>query len=74
MFPEYRSLISKLKQDNAHFSKVFEEHNEIDHEIIRLEQNPATSTADDIDLLKKKKLKLKDELYVMLKQAEQIAE
>lgn len=74
MFPEYRSLISKLKQDNAHFSKVFEEHNEIDHEIIRLEQNPATSTADDIDLLKKKKLKLKDELYVMLKQAEQTPE
>jgi uncharacterized protein len=74
MFPEYRSLISKLKQDNAHFSKVFEEHNEIDHEIIRLEQNPATSTTDDIDLLKKKKLKLKDELYVMLKQAEQASE
>lgn len=54
MFPEYRTLISKLKQDNAHFSKVFEEHNELDHEILRLEQNPVTSTADDIDLLKAK--------------------
>lgn len=70
MFPEYRSLISKLKQDNLHFSKVFEEHNAIDHEIIRLEKDPITSNADDIDLLKKKKLKLKDEIYTMLKQAE----
>ena len=70
MFPEYRSLISKLKQDNLHFSKVFEEHNAIDHEIIRLEKDPVTSNAEDIDLLKKKKLKLKDEIYTMLKQAE----
>ena len=70
MFPEYRSLISKLKQDNLHFSKIFEEHNAIDHEIIRLEKDPVTSNAEDIDLLKKKKLKLKDEIYTMLKQAE----
>lgn len=71
MFPEYRSLISKLKHDNAHFSKLFEKHNELDHEIIRLEQNSVTSMLDDIEVLKKKKLKLKDELYVMLKQADQ---
>ncbi|MCK7608469.1 DUF465 domain-containing protein [Acinetobacter portensis] len=70
MFPEYRSLISKLKQSNAHFSKIFEEHNALDHEIIRLEKDPVTSNVEDIDLLKRKKLKLKDELYVMLKQAE----
>jgi uncharacterized protein len=70
MFPEYRSLISKLKQDNAHFSKVFEEHNALDHEIIRLEQNPATSNIDEIEILKKKKLKLKDEIYLMIKHAE----
>lgn len=74
MFPEYRSLISKLKQDNAHFSKLFEKHNELDHEIIRLEQDPATRTLDDIDVLKKQKLKLKDEIYVMLKQAESVNE
>ncbi|WP_432613350.1 DUF465 domain-containing protein [Acinetobacter portensis] len=52
------------------FSKIFEEHNALDHEIIRLEKDPVTSNVEDIDLLKRKKLKLKDELYVMLKQAE----
>ncbi len=71
MFPEYRALISQLKQDDAHFSKVFEEHNALDHEIIRLEQNPVTSGLNEIENLKRQKLKLKDELYKMLKQAEQ---
>ena len=27
MFPEYRDLISKLKQEDAHFARLFEEHN-----------------------------------------------
>ncbi|MCG2573716.1 MULTISPECIES: YdcH family protein [Acinetobacter] len=70
MFPEYRALISQLKQEDAHFSKVFEAHNELDHEIIRLEQDPVTSGLDDIEVLKRKKLKLKEELYDMLKRAD----
>ena len=70
MFPEYRALISQLKQEDAHFAKVFEEHNELDHEIIRLEQDPVTSGLDDIEVLKRKKLKLKEELYNMLKRAD----
>lgn len=71
MFPEYRTLISKLKQEDAHFSKVFDEHNAIDHEIIRLEQSPVTSGLEEIETLKRQKLKLKDELYVILKRADQ---
>ncbi|WP_173912264.1 YdcH family protein [Acinetobacter sp. Marseille-Q1618] len=71
MFPEYRSLISQLKQNDAHFSKIFEEHNELDHEIIRLEQNPVTQGIDEIDVLKRKKLKLKEELYEILQKADQ---
>ncbi len=70
MFPEYRTLISKLKQEDAHFSKIFDEHNDLDHEIIRLEQNPITSGSDEIEKLKRQKLKLKDELYTMLKKAD----
>ncbi|ALH95069.1 YdcH family protein [Acinetobacter equi] len=71
MFPEYRSLISQLKQENAHFAKIFDEHNTLDHEILRLEKDVVTSTSDEIDVLKRKKLKLKDEIYVMLKHAEE---
>ncbi|KJV37690.1 YdcH family protein [Acinetobacter brisouii] len=70
MFPEYRALISKLKQEDAHFSKLFDEHNALDHEIIRLEQDPVTSGLEEIETLKLKKLKLKEELYDMLKRAD----
>lgn len=70
MFPEHRELISELRQNNAHFSKIFDEHNALDHEIIRLEQNPVTSGLDDIEVLKKKKLHLKDEIYQMILRAQ----
>lgn len=69
MFPEHRELISELRQNNAHFAKIFDEHNALDHEIIRLEQNPVTSGLEDIEVLKKKKLHLKDEIYQMILKA-----
>ena len=71
MFPEYRDLISKLKQEDAHFARLFDEHNELDDKIKGLENNPVTSVTaqDEIDALKVKKLALKDELYVLLQKA-----
>ncbi|WLF84293.1 YdcH family protein [Moraxella sp. ZY210820] len=69
MFPEHRELISELRQNNAHFAKIFDEHNALDHEIIRLEQDPVTSGLEDIEVLKKKKLHLKDEIYQMILKA-----
>ena len=30
MLHEYRKEISELKQQNAHFAKIFEKHNELD--------------------------------------------
>ena len=70
MFPEYRDLISRLKNEDARFSRLFEEHNDLDHKIIRLEQSPVTSGLDEIEELKKQKLHLKDQLYVILRKAD----
>ena len=69
MFPEFRELISKLKQEDAHFARLFDEHNALDDKITGLVNNPVTSGADAIEELKKAKLKLKDELYEILKKA-----
>ena len=74
MFPEYRDLIQDLRQDNPHFSKLFEEHEELDKEITLREQNPVNLINDEIEILKRQKLKLKDKLYAYLKQAEQQSE
>lgn len=71
MFPEYRDLISELKQTNVHFSKVFDKHNALDQEIINLENDPVASVSREaeIDAMKKEKLALKDEIYKMLEEA-----
>lgn len=70
MFPEYRELISELKQSDNHFARLFHEHNELDDKITGLENNPVTSGLAEIEELKKKKLHLKDQLYVILKKAD----
>jgi uncharacterized protein YdcH (DUF465 family) len=69
MFPEFRDLISRLKSDDAHFSRLFNRHNDLDQEIRNMESGITPATSLTIDTLKKEKLKLKDALYVMLKKA-----
>lgn len=70
MFPEYRELITELKQKDNHFQKLFEQHNVLDEEILRLENDPVASYRhDDIENKKKEKLRLKDELYQILLKA-----
>ena len=69
MFPEFKDLIPKLREDNPHFAKMFEQHEQLDREVNLLEQNPVNQIRDDIELLKRQKLKLKDQMYLMLQQA-----
>ena len=71
MFPEYRELISELKQSDAHFARLFDEHNALDDKLTGLENDPVTSSsaADEIHELKVKKLSLKEQLYELLKKA-----
>lgn len=67
MFPEYRDLITELKQTDRRFLRLFDEHNDLDEEILRLENNPVTiHRQDEIEIKKKKKLQLKDQLYQIL--------
>jgi len=69
MFPEYRELISKLKLDDHHFSHLFNKHNDIDQKIKNMEAGIESGTDDEIEILKKGKLKLKDQLYEILKKS-----
>lgn len=68
MFPEYRDLITKLKTSDAHFTKLFDKHNELDEEITNLEKDPVASVSREAEIeeMKKEKLALKDELYKIL--------
>ena len=68
MFPEYRDLITKLKNEDAHFLRLFDKHNEIDQRIKNQEANIELATQQEVETLKKEKLKIKDELYSILRQ------
>lgn len=67
MFPEFRELITKLKNNDAYFDRLFEKHNELDHDIKNKEENIQLATHMEIEILKKEKLRIKDELYAYLK-------
>ena len=50
MFPEYRDLISRLKTEDAHFTRLFNEHNDLDQRIKNME-----ATLSRVLLLKSKR-------------------
>ena len=68
MFPEYRDLISQPKQSDKRFARLFDEHNELDEKIANMVKNPVTGNLDEVEVLKKQKLHLKDQLYQILRQ------
>ncbi|SME94622.1 YdcH family protein [Pseudogulbenkiania subflava] len=69
MFPEFRDRISQLKTADAHFARLFDKHNALDQQIKNIEAHLEAGSAEDVENLKKEKLKLKDELYQILKSA-----
>ena len=69
MFPEYRDQITQLKGKDAHFTRLFDKHNELDQKIKNMESHIEPGTPVEIEILKKEKLHLKDELYNILRQA-----
>ncbi|MEY5101171.1 MAG: hypothetical protein RJA36_3890 [Pseudomonadota bacterium] len=70
MFPEYRELITQLKTSDNHFSRLFAQHNDLDQQIKNIEARIEAGSQIDVETLKKEKLALKDELYVILRKAE----
>jgi uncharacterized protein len=71
MLHEYRDIITHMKehkQDNAHFLKIFDKHNDLDDQITKAENGETIMTDIELETLKKKKLLLKDEAYGILMQ------
>jgi uncharacterized protein YdcH (DUF465 family) len=66
-FPEFEAKIHALKVDNEHFKKLFDEYDEVDHEIYRIESDAAPASDETVNQLRIIRLRLKDEIYRMLK-------
>ena len=69
MFPEFRDLSTKLKVEDAYFANLFDKHNELDQRIKNIESNIELGTHNEVEMLKKEKLRLKDSMYEVLRKA-----
>ena len=61
MLHEYRDEITELKQKDAHFSKIFEKHNELDKKAKDANEGRLALSDQELEAIKKEKLLLKDE-------------
>ena len=69
MFPEYSDEIDQLKASDPDFLRMFEQHHTLDQKIKNMEMHVEFGTHEEIEILKKQKLLLKDHLYVILRKA-----
>ena len=65
--PEHRDTIRRLKMNDLHFSRLFDEYHAVDHEVHRIETGIENTSDEYLDERKKQRLHLKDELYSMIK-------
>lgn len=69
-FPDKKDTIHTLKMNNHHFSRLFDEYHKVDHEVLRIETGVENTSDEYLEDKKKIRLKLKDELYRMIRQHE----
>ncbi|MEZ5479048.1 MAG: DUF465 domain-containing protein [Thiolinea sp.] len=65
-FPEHKDRIHTLKMENNHFARLFEEYHELDHQLLRIQQEIETPADQVVEELKLKRLHLKDEMLKMI--------
>lgn len=66
-FPEYKDKIHELKTSNGRFTHLARDYHDVAKELHRIEVGIDTPSDAYVEGLKRKRLKLKDELYAMLK-------
>ena len=65
-FPEYKERIHNLKMEDRHFARLYDEYNEGDGQLHRIEQEIEVHADEFVENLKLQRLHLKDELYAIL--------
>lgn len=68
-FPEMRERIHQLKMSDNHFARLFNEYDAVEHSVHRIESGAEAAGDEHLETLKKQRLKLKDELYDLLKKS-----
>lgn len=62
-FPEFRENIHRLKMTDRHFAKLFDEYDLVAHAVHRIEAGAEAASDERLEDLKKRRLRLKDNLF-----------
>lgn len=65
-FPDKTDKLHRLKQSDAHFSKLSDEYHTVNREIHRIETDVAPASDETLEGLKKQRLHLKDQIATLL--------
>ncbi len=68
-FPQATAAISRLRIADAHFARLADHYDHLNREIHRIEAEVEPASDEALEDLKKKRLKLKDEIAAMLRAA-----
>ena len=66
-FPEFVPLIHKLRGSDERLAKLLEEYERVNGEIVDIEENDKPFQEFEFEAMKKRRLKLKDEIYFILR-------
>jgi uncharacterized protein YdcH (DUF465 family) len=68
-FPEFSDKIHRMKVADEHFKKLFDAYDKLDHEIYLVESNAQPASDETANHLRIARLRMKDELYNLLKES-----
>lgn len=67
-FPELKERINDLRQNDAHFSRLNDEYNAVDVQVMKAETGEQNLSDEHLETLKKQRALLKDKLYALLQE------
>lgn len=65
-FPQLIGKMRALKLSSSRFLHLFNDYDEVNHAITKIEQDGNAIADEAMEVMKKKRLKIKDDIYQML--------
>lgn len=66
IFARDRALMTRLKQDDAHFARLAEKYHEVNREVHRIESETEAASDERTEALKRERLSLLDEITAIV--------
>ncbi|WP_324828612.1 YdcH family protein [Qipengyuania zhejiangensis] len=69
IFARDRELVTRLKQEDAHYARLADEYHEVNRQVHRIEAETEAASDDRAEALKKQRLALLDEITAIVSRA-----